>query len=626
MKKNRWVVGSAAMLLAAMALAVLLGLSRLSHADSDIAPLLLSPTAQDDHGWTFETEAGPAQPEFGFGGYFAGVPAQTDGAVAASITLPELGKRTLLEFGYAQMGIQVFVDNTLLYTDFPQADNAPDAFLQNVQTAELTQKALHLILPEDSAGKTLRIVSYSASLDGLRLATFPTLVSQFSDAAILTTDSVRVIAAATALSLLAVFLLLILFLSAWEGTANGKLLPLAVYFLLAAVHLVSRSFLADAAGLHPNQLPLSWIKLVYIDCLLVFLALEMRHWKRWTLLAASALHAAATLVRLLSADVPPQGDTLGFVLVLLALALLLVSRKENRLFRLEAVCMSGVAVFLLAIWGITQFWGLEHLYGLANPVDALLSGDFRAFYGILCAVAGGVSAVWVIAAFVRDALHRQRQTHMLRLREDLARENYAKAQTALDRTATLRHEWKNQIAVLHLLQQKGDLAGLERRLTELDHRLDTLVPQQYSKHFAINTLLQSAASRAEELGVVFHANASVPPDLRLNEDDLCTMLLNLLDNALEAAAQVEPPQPREVICTMHVNQGYLAIQCENTYAEPLVLDETGALKTTKPHPESHGFGVAQMKAIAQRHNSVLDIHYTDQRFTVRTALSLDGTE
>lgn len=52
----------------------------------------------------------------------------------------------------------------------------------------------------------------------------------------------------------------------------------------------------------------------------------------------------------------------------------------------------------------------------------------------------------------------------------------------------MRHEWKNQVSVLHLLRQTGNPGGLDR---QLEHRLNQMTPKQYFSNVEINTILQS---------------------------------------------------------------------------------------------------------------------------------------
>lgn len=189
-------------------------------------------------------------------------------------------------------------------------------------------------------------------------------------------------------------------------------------------------------------------------------------------------------------------------------------------------------------------------------------------------------------------------------------------------TLRLHHEWKNQLLSLRMLQEKGDQEGLSARLRELDDELDHLTPRLYTDHLAVNTILQKAAAQADRQGIAFVCQVQVPRELSVDEADLCTLLVNLLDNALEAAAQVQPPKRREVLCRIKLSQGFLAIHCENTYCGTVRLDQAGQLVTTKANAEGHSFGLVQMQAVAEKYNSVLDISYDQDRFTVQTALAL----
>ena len=78
------------------------------------------------------------------------------------------------------------------------------------------------------------------------------------------------------------------------------------------------------------------------------------------------------------------------------------------------------------------------------------------------------------------------------------------------------------------------------------------------------------------------------------EGDLCTLLMNLLDNALEACRKVE--EDRWIRFQAQVNRGILFIQCENSYQGSLRKDGRGRLLTTKEEPELHeGSGSGRWK-------------------------------
>ena len=84
--------------------------------------------------------------------------------------------------------------------------------------------------------------------------------------------------------------------------------------------------------------------------------------------------------------------------------------------------------------------------------------------------------------------------------------------------------------------------------------------------------MQDTASKAKAAGIAFTAEAQIPEKLPLSHQDLCALLMNLLDNALEAAAQVEEPSQRFLRLRLSLHKGFLAVRCENSYTGKLAQD------------------------------------------------------
>ena len=610
----------AATLLILAAAAAVFCLFRLSQPDRMQTSLLLNCTQTNRNGWTFETESGPAEPVFGFGGYLDGIPVDGDSPVAAERVMEEPGQRDLLQFFGFGTGIQVFLDGELLYTDFPNEENRADSFLEDVDFSSISHDGLCIPLPIDCAGKTLRIVTYDTALNGLLYPTFPSLVSRFSDSVTAVSGIVWPMAVITAQVILALFLLLVFLFSAQTGPYLWKLLPLSGYFLLTAVPVACGSFFALSAGLDTTGSLTDWLCLIYIDLLFCFLAISLHGWKRRILLIGAATHILCSALRCFTSVTLFYGrlmDWLGFGLFLLAVLLMLLSHE--RMLRRTSLCLCCVAGALFAAWCVSRFVGVEYLYPLSNPITSLLYGNPKALYTLLCAVTGLLCAVQVVAEFIRTAFSRQRQMIALQSRSQQAQEQYRQAQESLRNVSAFRHEWKNHVAVLWTLTQKQDLDAIHDYLSHLGGQLEQLSPKVYTANPTVNTILQRVAAQTQELGIAFRVSALLPESLSIDEGDLCGFLFNLLDNALEAAAKVPHG---EIICSLQIRQQYLAIRCENIYDGTVHTDSAGNLLTTKDDPAEHGFGLMKMRSIAEKYGSVLDVSYDKNRFTVMTALRL----
>ena len=110
--------------------------------------------------------------------------------------------------------------------------------------------------------------------------------------------------------------------------------------------------------------------------------------------------------------------------------------------------------------------------------------------------------------------------------------------------------------------------------------------------------------------------------MKINDSDLCILLFNVLDNALEAAVQVPPPKNREIVFSIRLTQGFLAIDCENTYIGEPRTDGHGNFYSTKDDSSKHGFGLSQIRRTVDKYHGILDISYTDDLFKVQAALKI----
>ena len=133
---------------------------------------------------------------------------------------------------------------------------------------------------------------------------------------------------------------------------------------------------------------------------------------------------------------------------------------------------------------------------------------------------------------------------------------------------------------LQYIDQLADSSALRggRRLCEND---------------AANAVLSAKAEAMGRTGLTADFAVSLPKDLSLSDVDLCALLGNAADNAMEAAEQAAD---KTVTLRCRAEKGLFMLRVENAYAGELAPD----LATTKADRTSHGFGLAGMREIAER--------------------------
>ena len=103
--------------------------------------------------------------------------------------------------------------------------------------------------------------------------------------------------------------------------------------------------------------------------------------------------------------------------------------------------------------------------------------------------------------------------------------------------------------------------------------------------------------------------------------ELCALLGNALDNAIEGAAGAED---RTVRLRARADKGLLMLRVENALGRPVKRGPDGAFVTTKGEREAHGFGLAGMEEIARRRGGSLEAKAEGGRFQLTVCLPLDG--
>jgi sensor histidine kinase YesM len=166
-----------------------------------------------------------------------------------------------------------------------------------------------------------------------------------------------------------------------------------------------------------------------------------------------------------------------------------------------------------------------------------------------------------------------------------------------------RHDFNNQLGVIYGLLESGDADGAREYATGLvkaAQEYQTIVNVPYSM---IRAMLNYKLSVIRETGIPLKLNINIPGGLNLNEFDITVILGNLLDNAAEACLKMDEAQRYISLC-MQYKPEYLIIQTENpAVAEP--AHSGGLYATTKPYTKNHGFGLANIEYLVNKHSGFI---------------------
>lgn len=175
-----------------------------------------------------------------------------------------------------------------------------------------------------------------------------------------------------------------------------------------------------------------------------------------------------------------------------------------------------------------------------------------------------------------------------------------------------RHDYRNHIQLMKVLAANGDLDALRAYLDELDTDLNTVDTVVKTGNAMADAILNSKLSLAQAKGIPVHCDAHIPVKLKMSELDLCCILGNLFDNAMEASLAL-PEGERMIRVYLDMKGSQLYISFTNFTGGKKLARVGKGFRTTKG--DGHGFGLVRIDTIVERLGGYLSRNSEDGAFT-----------
>lgn len=188
--------------------------------------------------------------------------------------------------------------------------------------------------------------------------------------------------------------------------------------------------------------------------------------------------------------------------------------------------------------------------------------------------------------------------------------------TVTENLRSLRHDMNNHMSILKGLLSVKAYDDVDKYLASITQELSVANSFYFPENNVLSVLLNTKISQALKLGITFETEIhshSTP----FSERDLCTVIGNIIENAIEAASAHPNPY---IFFTMYQEDQVFRIQCNNTYVVPPIFNN-GKLITTKDNSIMHGIGTQNICSVVDAYNGTTEFSVDDQ-FHVTVSIPL----
>ena len=195
---------------------------------------------------------------------------------------------------------------------------------------------------------------------------------------------------------------------------------------------------------------------------------------------------------------------------------------------------------------------------------------------------------------------------------------YMELRTYMDNTRRLRHDFRQHLHVIAGLTDAGQLDELKNYLRQYESELSEQRPTLCANP-AVDALAGHYDNEAKQQNTAVEWKLELPRQLPLPEADLCTILGNLLENALHACQNLPPEQRQVRVMARMLSPAMLGLIVENNF-DGVLKKQRGILHSTKH--EGTGIGLVSIETAVHKYNGSLTIETPNHVFRANVLLNL----
>lgn len=196
-------------------------------------------------------------------------------------------------------------------------------------------------------------------------------------------------------------------------------------------------------------------------------------------------------------------------------------------------------------------------------------------------------------------------------------EYYEALSAQINEVRAIRHDVRHFVGALKRLSDEARYAELSGLLNEYADRAGTEPLPIYCKNVVANAILGYYSLRFQKRGIPFHCACQIPKKLLVSDSDLCVVLGNAMENAMDACCRLENPEGRFVSAEAKIRNGQFLIKITNAYSGPL-KQKDGRYCTTKGG-HSHGIGLQNIEKVLAAYGGFLNVEHSGMVFTLMAA-------
>jgi hypothetical protein len=304
------------------------------------------------------------------------------------------------------------------------------------------------------------------------------------------------------------------------------------------------------------------------------------------------------------------GGVVSKLLLMMILEMIIRYRDRN-----ASKVFLGSWLLIISIPVISIFLTATSVYG------PIYQNAFNAISGFSCLA---ILYINMVAFYLFDSIIVQvNENHRYKFREEqilMQQEQYQSIIEGYNQVKRFRHDMLSHLVTLQGYLLQNQVSEAEEYLGKLSGELDLKKSGMISNNIVVDALINNRKTKAAKEGIEFETEIMIPREFIIDDMDLCILLGNALNNAIEACMRLRDNQiEKKISLKMKYKRNCLLIELSNSYDISTVKKSEGQFLSSKSNieKESHGIGLGNIDAIVEKYGGTFQTNLLDEMFVLK---------
>ncbi len=253
--------------------------------------------------------------------------------------------------------------------------------------------------------------------------------------------------------------------------------------------------------------------------------------------------------------------------------------------------IASVSVFMITTYITDYYTSLEDTFDITQKRIIGIASVLVILIGIAVMVAVIISNRSAYYKYMADRNEQYLELEM---------ERYNVHKEMDSETRRVRHDMKNHLLSIDMLLLEKEYDKAHEYISSITGEVEKLTPDIQTGNILADAILSDRKRKLEAKGGSLNLEGKLPKDTAIQNVDLCAILANAMDNALEAVSQL-PEEKRKIYCEFKEQGDMIYICIKN----PTDYDYKG--KMTKKDTKNHGFGLMNIRLAVEKYDGVMEV-------------------